>query len=992
MSITDDKLHKESAAELKVLEGLIDYTDRMFNEGNRSEYAPVRRHAYGKTVVIETEKAGVQTFRLGYAPAVYPNAASGYATPHSPVGRLCSYLRPGDEAETPRWGEYRVREIRLFDRFQGLEFEPNLRNFLSMQVETESDRAKVVNLRATLSGVRNPSTKSAPPAHEPSSSSLNEISESSSEAHESSEAIEQDPVPATPAFVISTFTVIEDEEHDAPIELDEDEVTGSHVGQVEQDYYGLSETFFVNRTRQQDEVISRSPEGPMFVHGVAGSGKTSAALGRTKMLCDFNGQGLPSEAEFREIAGHSLDYWSSRFAGKFSQEGSVGFVRTGELIQYLKETCRRLDLSHLPVQEYPELRSRLRVHRKLDRHRPGRGRWAGLSEPRASHLDTTMAWLRAADAALAQYWSVTLPQRLPTEKSLTSVFAPGMQTKVQRVARMALRALQAHVQELANELAQPVRHGFALDKLAARVTEKIELVRKEILGKDVLWVSHGEQSWVSRSEQDMAKSLVQAKVPLLIKPGIRLVFVQGSELVDPSLQLLNRAGEALEWSEDVSISLNKGELLARDAAGGVCPAKASSINDLYLRLLPEAIERPYVLGADSKLRPLSIMRGLGRERLDLEPDAQTQAGQAQDDEVVTEDLDAIDAAEEVNKRRSIDAQFNSVARRALMQALAYLADAYADTIMEVPSAFPDEDLASQIAQQLNARKLTDADIDLLLCLAHVVGRSFTGTPSALSEPPYFQAVFIDEVQDFTEQQVYLMSEQANPEHHAVTVVGDVAQKLHNGSTINVAACFPGKSLPVVELTDNLRQLEAPGLAWFSACFRATLQDGLPEFRPSGVLAERLKENGHQLRGPEFLLVDDDADMVEQIVAALKAVKHTQTAAILLPDAATAAACHALCKAELAAHMIDAELSEKIDLSRRYVRHFTAVANAKGLEFDVVLVPQIERYRLDDGVHLNRLYVGLTRARRKLVLLSSSDRPESKFDHVWRQYEDALTAV
>lgn len=65
-------------------------------------------------------------------------------------------------------------------------------------------------------------------------------------------------------------------------------------------------------------------------------------------------------------------------------------------------------------------------------------------------------------------------------------------------------------------------------------------------------------------------------------------------------------------------------------------------------------------------------------------------------------------------------------------------------------------------------------------------------------------MFIDEVQDFTEQQVYLMAEQAKPDYKAVTAVGDIAQKLHHGSTIDIQKCFPGTSIDHVKLTENLR--------------------------------------------------------------------------------------------------------------------------------------------------------------------------------------------
>ena len=44
---------ESAASELEVLGGVIDYAEKMINEaGKRVEYEPLRRHAYGKTVVI----------------------------------------------------------------------------------------------------------------------------------------------------------------------------------------------------------------------------------------------------------------------------------------------------------------------------------------------------------------------------------------------------------------------------------------------------------------------------------------------------------------------------------------------------------------------------------------------------------------------------------------------------------------------------------------------------------------------------------------------------------------------------------------------------------------------------------------------------------------------------------------------------------------------------------------------------------------------------
>lgn len=66
--------------------------------------------------------------------------------------------------------------------------------------------------------------------------------------------------------------------------------------------------------------------------------------------------------------------------------------------------------------------------------------------------------------------------------------------------------------------------------------------------------------------------------------------------------------------------LDKGELLVRDASGMTVPAKASGQRDLYLRLLPSAIERLFVLRGGA-LHRWAPQKGLGKARLKLLPAA-----------------------------------------------------------------------------------------------------------------------------------------------------------------------------------------------------------------------------------------------------------------------------------------------------------------------------------------------------------------------------------
>lgn len=58
------------------------------------------------------------------------------------------------------------------------------------------------------------------------------------------------------------------------------------------------------------------------------------------------------------------------------------------------------------------------------------------------------------------------------------------------------------------------------------------------------------------------------------------------------------------------------KVAVKDASEQAFRAVASSAMDLSLKLLPEAIQKLYVL-RDGKLRPLALHRGLGRRKFEL---------------------------------------------------------------------------------------------------------------------------------------------------------------------------------------------------------------------------------------------------------------------------------------------------------------------------------------------------------------------------------------
>ena len=64
-----------------------------------------------------------------------------------------------------------------------------------------------------------------------------------------------------------------------------------------------------------------------------------------------------------------------------------------------------------------------------------------------------------------------------------------------------------------------------------------------------------------------------------------------------------------------------------------------------------------------------------------------------------------------------------------------------------------------------------------------------------------------------------------------------------------------------------------------------------------------------------------------------------------------------------------------------------MANSKGLEFDVVLLAGVDHYDLGNASQINRLYVGITRARQSLVLLSGTKGLTPQLAEVRTLYQD-----
>lgn len=948
MQLSDEYLHKVAHEELEVLEGIIDYAERMIREGDLT-YRGLKSNAYGKALVIGREKDGMATYRLGMHSLVYPKASSGYATPHSPVGRLLAVAGMGFEGYSQAWGDYQVIEERQFRRHNFEELEQHARNFLAMGVENTSGQGKVMDLRAFLGKVV---AKVQQLRARQATALTDRPAESAEDPRPRTTLVPDVRPPAEPPSPTATAPVLQiiddDEENEVSHLLDLDDLD-EEPGAESSERMSLDEHFFLNRTRNQDKIISRSPVGPMWVEGIAGSGKTSAALGRTKMLCDFNSNDVSDRATFRAILGDDFDYWEGKFAGKFSQEGSVGFVRTAELIQYLKETCSKLGMPSLPVHEYHELRSRLRHYRQLETSGDSGKRFKHSSDEGLVAI-TTLKWLNAARLAVARVLAAHLPAQVVKLDNQPEQQLTGHHRALFAAAHLEL---SSSMDELVQQLLSPLAAERVLHGLAANLIEMSQILAQRILGPDTLSIHLDSRIVYGNGNPELAQRLAELPVDLFVSPERALILYRdgsstgaGRNEVLPCVsseryQFLSPDRQPLSFEAALNAS-RAGEgvrvLLPSVAGSEGFETTFLPVSELFITLgRPQSL----LYLDDGALRRLKVARGVGSLAL---------------------------PGEDKQPQLTVRKIFLKAALDQLVKPLKGFAGVYAKALHDHPDIFPDAQVARQVLQRIEDQRLSDADIDLLLCLAHDLSAGVTvSTQPALREPAYYQSVFVDEVQDFTEQQIYLMTCQADPRYSAITVVGDRSQQLLRNEEMHIEACFPiGKRPEFVSLNQNLRQKGQPELAGFSAMLRKLFEHGadtdVQKLNAALLNDQQSPQAAFTLRG--FSGRDEEFRYLCDLIAD---IPEHQTVAVVLPDQETARTLHAYCEQALEGSFRKMSMSEHIDLSKKYLVHFTSVLHVKGLEFDIVLLPMIEKYDLSQPVFRNRLYVGCSRARQRLVM-------------------------
>lgn len=611
----------------------------------------------------------------------------------------------------------------------------------------------------------------------------------------------------------------------------------------------LGASFYTRTTRQQEELVRRFRGGLVIVEGIAGSGKTSVALGRLKVLHD-------SQFGYQEDGETVIDTF---FAEKNKM---VGFVRHAQLVDYLKDTIGGLELSGVPVKEFKELQYQLIRHRaqilqlRLSETRGGKYTRAPDSIS-SNEFEGRIEWLKVIEKEILQQYLRQIRDRLQASKDWFNEFTEReTYFEAREVGIVEFASLMAVAWGKASREIEGFVEGFksepryfALDRFMVRLKGVYDKIF-DIVEDRSFWFLDSSRRWTK---------------------------------------------ERPAGYHGAGFQPFRGENY-----GGRFGLQLKKIRDRFR----EQARR--ILHADS-----------------------------------------------TDEGRWLPA----------------LADWYRSVLEteNVMRAAP-TDLIQSIKTRLDAKQLTNVDINLLLAITQIMSRGHEYLDSdqkrlvaSLSAPRYFSSVFIDEVQDFYEIEVFLMASMANPDRGAVTVVGDFMQQLYAGTVKDLRACFPyaqPSELTPALLLENKRQ--AKNLAAFSSNLRHEIGD-------KTVALQVVPDNIPELK-KETLSESDMGARIGEIIAKFPA---TKSIAVISPTSELAQQVEQAARPHLEAMFRETKFStDNRDLVKRLYVHFTEPKPTKGLEFDVVIVTHFNKFNLEDPLEAHGAYVAVSRPRESLVLLNA----------------------
>ncbi|WGZ89468.1 MAG: AAA family ATPase [Candidatus Thiocaldithrix dubininis] len=909
-------------AELSALDRAIDYADDnsvnrnyqfhdpsiidsllKIHAGQQSAYKEFLRVAWGKAIRIKTERKGEVVYRLSQAAAIIPGL--DIATPQSPIGRLVNIARAGDIYESSILGEYSIEDVWYFERFVANEYLENLKNFKKMT----SKGSNVFSIDNLLDWLKNYGKRSSITMEE-----------------------DERGADATSLWDEVTFESSEDEEEEEPIEIVEET--------EEQKGISLPTGFYVNLSAHQYDAAHSGANGLVFVFGVAGSGKTSVALGRSKSLAQL-GQ-LPKDDRL--------------YNQDFPEETQIGIVRTGELISYLKNTCNMLSLHRLPVVEYREIHEELKAHWDIEqsKHNNKGPKYFLAQKNNNSDIETRAKWFHFISEKMLEVFSqqaVRLINNIP--RSVSSIDG-DIFIKINEI--------------LSADIAQSLKSTDPLGFLL-RVEDSIKKSFDKLFSQTAwIGIPRGNDNivWLNEKHHNIAAHLSNKEKVLCL-----FVSARNVQIIIPKAKIDNWE----KWIPD-------GTTRPPQAGNKVPDYISFSLAD------GNTIDVKVILASDAELvqyakdGSLRFYEGIGERTQTVRT---RKLWLAHMPRIVASNEHSEGAEKNTREWRT------KVRNRVLANIQKSLniipADLFSKTIHYLVEKHHDEYalLLKNKQQQISGNKLSESDIDLLIAFMASITRGMNKDSPFISgiqikPTPYRSSVFIDEVQDFSEIQIFLLSLLADPKYNSVTAVGDAAQCLYRIES-DITVSFPSQTWQGAkkqELTENIRQQHVPTINALSSAFRNKYIDDV------------LINTGDYIRN-ENLSAFHEAGSINQLRQAYKIISiinRKESVVIVVPSIDRAKETIEKLKPHLRERQHrECRYSNTIDLSKKYIAHVTTPRNIKGLEFDHLIALYLDEYNLSSANNRNALYVMLSRPKNELYLIGDFEKIRDDFKVLVEKFAD-----
>ena len=266
---------------------------------------------------------------------------------------------------------------------------------------------------------------------------------------------------------------------------------------------------------------------------------------------------------------------------------------------------------------------------------------------------------------------------------------------------------------------------------------------------------------------------------------------------------------------------------------------------------------------------------------------------------------------------------------------------------------------------------TDADIPLLDEARALLGPVRRTTTPAEGEIRTFGHVVVDEAQDLSPMQLRMLSRRSLS--GSMTVVGDIAQATGGwapSSWNQVVEHLPARrGWRLAELTVNYRTPSE--IMDFAGVI-------LEQFAPGMRAPEAVRSVGE---GPEFVSVSGDAPfpssalpaevarVVEAEVARVGAADQSGTVGVVVPESLVRPVADSLRERRL-------PFGQAAGGALDFPIALLGITDAKGLEFDSVVVVEPSRLVAESRQGLRALYVAVTRATQRLVVVHAEALPDS----------------